>query len=125
MNSVGYFEIQAAEPQRAIRFYQSVFGWQFDRQDGLPVAYWRIRTKGLHGGLLQRPADTPPPECGTNAYVCSIQTEDFDATAATIEQAGGQVALPKFPVPGMGWQGYFLDTEGNTFGLFQADKDAK
>ncbi len=26
---------------------------------------------------------------------------------------------------GMAWQGYFLDTEGNTFGLHQLDKNAK
>jgi len=32
---------------------------------------------------------------------------------------GGKTALPKFAVPGVCWQGYFIDTEGNTFGLFQ------
>ena len=27
-------------------------------------------------------------------------------------------------LPGMAWQGYYLDTEGNTFGLHQTDPDA-
>jgi len=27
-------------------------------------------------------------------------------------------------VPGVCWQGYFLDTEGNTFGVFQPDSSA-
>jgi predicted enzyme related to lactoylglutathione lyase len=27
-------------------------------------------------------------------------------------------------VPGVCWQGYFLDTEGNTFGIFQPDQSA-
>ena len=30
-------------------------------------------------------------------------------------------ALPKMALEGMAWQGYFLDTEGNTFGLHQPD----
>lgn len=124
MNAVAYFEIQARDPEATIRFYQTVFGWRFAKQEGLPIAYWRIETEGIHGGLLERPADTPPAECGTNAYVCSMETEDFDTAATRIEEAGGQVALPKFAVPGLCWQGYFIDPEGNTFGLFQVDKNA-
>jgi predicted enzyme related to lactoylglutathione lyase len=37
---------------------------------------------------------------------------------------GGIVALPKFPVPGRCWQGYFVDPEGNTFGIFEVDENA-
>lgn len=38
---------------------------------------------------------------------------------------GGRVALPKFAVPGKCWQGYYLDKDGNTFGIFQFDESAK
>jgi predicted enzyme related to lactoylglutathione lyase len=38
---------------------------------------------------------------------------------------GGQVALPKFAVPGRCWQGYFIDLDGNTFGIFEVDENAK
>lgn len=120
-----YFEIQADNPRRAVDFYSKVFGWKFDEVKGLPIPYWRIETGGSRGGLLQRPAKTPPPECGTNAFVCSLEVEKFDATAKTIEQAGGIVALPKFAVPGTCWQGYFVDPEGNTFGIFEVDEKAK
>ena len=92
---------------------------------GLPIAYWRIETGGSRGGLLRRPAKTPPPQSGTNAFVCSIEVENFDATAKTIEQLGGIVALPKFAVPNTCWQGYFVDPEGNTFGIFEVDSNAK
>jgi predicted enzyme related to lactoylglutathione lyase len=44
--------------------------------------------------------------------------------ADLIAKQGGSVALPKFAVPSMGWQGYFLDTEGNTFGVFEPDASA-
>lgn len=125
MNSVAYFEIQATNPATLAAFYQGVFGWKFAKQEGLPVPYWRIETEGIHGGLLERPGATPPSECGTNAYVCSMEVLDFDATAAQIARLGGSVALPKFAVPGKCWQGYFVDPEGNTFGLFQVDESAQ
>jgi len=124
MSAFIYFEIQAENPARAIEFYQSVFGWTFTEVPGLPVPYWNIATSGGPGGLLQRPAKTPPAECGTNAFVCSFPTEDFDRTATEIPRLGGQTALPKFAVPGKCWQGYFLDTEGNTFGVYQPDPHA-
>jgi len=124
MNDPGYFEIQADNPQEAIGFYSAVFGWKFMKEPGFPIDYWRIETDGVRGGLLKRPAKAPPPQSGTNAYVCSMQVESFDRTAEIILRSGGQIALPKFAVPGRCWQGYFLDPQGNTFGLFQVDKDA-
>ena len=36
-----------------------------------------------------------------------------------------QVALPKMPIPGVGWLAYMKDTEGNVFGMMQADANAK
>jgi predicted enzyme related to lactoylglutathione lyase len=125
MNGHLYFEIQADDNQRAIGFYKGVFGWKFEQVLGLPVEYWRIETGGARGGLLKRPAQPPPPECGTNAFVVSIEVENFDETAEKIAGVDGKVALPKFAVPGVCWQGYFVDTEGNTFGLFQVDEAAK
>lgn len=125
MNAVAYFEIQSADPAEAARFYEAVFGWKFTRQEGLPIEYWRIETSGIRGGLLKRPAKVPPPECGTNAYVCSMEVRDFDQTASKILQNGGAVALAKFAVPGVCWQGYFIDRDNNTFGLFQPDSQAR
>jgi predicted enzyme related to lactoylglutathione lyase len=125
MNAPAYFEIQADNAERARHFYGALFGWKFTRVDGLPVEYWRIGTGGMRGGLLQRPAKTPPPECGTNAFVCSMEVADFDKTANQIETLGGVVALAKFAVPGTCWQGYFVDPEGNTFGIFEVDEQAR
>jgi uncharacterized protein len=125
MNSPAYFEIQADDPERAIGFYTAVFGWGFTKVTGLPIDYWLIQTEDMRGGLLQRPTIAPPQRSGTNAYVCSMQVTDYDGTAKAILKNGGQVALEKFAVPGTCWQGYFLDLEGNTFGLFQVDENAK
>ncbi len=125
MKGPSYFEIQADDLARAKGFYQEVFGWQFTKAEGLPVEYWRIETGGARGGLLKAPVQKPPMPSGTNAFTCSMETDNFDQTAETIGRLGGQVAMPKFAISGVCWQGYFLDTEGNVFGIFQPDTKAK
>src|SRR5689334_1580445 len=100
MNAPTYFEIQADDLQRASTFYGSLFAWKFAKAEGLPVEYWRIETEGPRGGLLKRPAKTPPLEHGTNAFVCSMEVADFDKAARRIAELGGKIALPKFAVPG-------------------------
>jgi predicted enzyme related to lactoylglutathione lyase len=125
MNTVGYFEIQSSEPARELQFYQAVFGWKFIREEFVPIEYYRIETNSINGGLLQRPAQVPPTQSGTNAFVCSVQVENFDATSELILEHGGQVALPKFAITGRCWQGYFIDADHNTFGIFEVDENAR
>lgn len=126
MNTICYFEIQSSNPERDMEFYQSLFGWKFTKQQFAPVEYYRIETgSAINGGVLKRPAPVPPSQMGTNAFTCSIQVENFDEVAQTIINKGGKVALPKFAIPGRCWQGYFIDLDNNTFGLFEADANAK
>jgi len=124
MNTLGYFEIQADDPEKLVDFYREVFGWKGERDTSIPIEYWRIFGAGPFGAILKRPAKRPGPEHGTNAYVCSMQVADFDKTAEKILSHDGIVALPKFAIPGKCWQGYFQDIEGNTFGIFQVDEKA-
>ncbi len=125
MNTISYFEIQASDVQASLAFYRDIFGWRFVREELVPIEYYRIEDAGINGGLLKRPAKTPPQEFGTNAFTCSVMVESFDETAKQIIEKGGTVAMPKFAVPGVCWQGYFLDVDNNTFGLFQPDPQAK
>ncbi len=122
---IAYFEIQSDDLDRAQRFFHAVFGWEATRQEGLLIEYLRVTTGGIRGGILPRPAPAPAERSGTNAFVCSVEVADFDAVAATILANGGRVALEKFAVPGTCWQGYFLDPDGNTFGIFQPDTGAR
>jgi uncharacterized protein len=130
MSRVVHFEIQAEDVERAKSFYASVFDWSFEdysQYTGSP--YWGVTTgpedePGINGGLLQRPAATPGSGQGTNAFVCTMGVEDYDGTERRILDAGGQVALPKMALPGMAWQGYYLDPEGNTFGIHQPGPNA-
>lgn len=125
MNTIGYFEIQSSNPQRELNFYAAIFGWKFIKEEHLPIEYYRIETNSLNGGLLKRPFQVPPQQYGTNAFTCSIQVENFDEIAQKIIELGGKIAMPKFAIPGRCWQGYFVDLDNNTFGLFQVDENAK
>lgn len=130
MSRVVHFEIQADDVERAKAFYAAVFDWTFEDWSAVAGStYWGIKTgpqdqPGIDGGLLARPAPAGGGGQGTNAFVCTIGVDDYDGTERRILDAGGMIALPKAALPGMAWQGYYLDTEANTFGIHQPDPNA-
>ena len=126
MPRVVHFEIHAADPDRAVNFYQTLFGWTFQKWEG-PMDYWLIITgpddqRGINGGLVRRQGEIDGQ--AVIAYVCTIDVENLDASVQTALDNGGQIALPKMPIPGMGWLAYCKDTEGNIFGVMQNDPNA-
>ena len=123
MPRVVHFEIHAEDPARAIKFYEGLFGWKFQLWDG-PLKYWVITTgpaeqRGIDGGLIHRHGTID----GTAviAYVCTVDVASVDESLRRALAGGGQLALPKMPVPGIGWLAYCKDTEGNIFGMMQSD----
>ena len=52
-----HFEIPAENPQRAMQFYETLFGWKFQKWEG-DSDYWLITTgdsqPGIDGGLMRR-----------------------------------------------------------------------
>jgi uncharacterized protein len=126
MPRVIHFEVHADNPDRAIKFYREVLGWEFSKWDG-PVPYWLIKTgpdgqPGINGGLVPRRG--PIDGQAVTAYVCTVDIPSVDAYVEKAKAQGGSVALPKMPIPGVGWLAYCKDTEGNIFGLMQADPKA-
>ena len=127
MSRVVHFEIHADKLERAAGFYRSLFGWEISKWDG-PVEYWLIKTgpdgqPGINGGLVPRRGVID----GTAviAYVCTVDVPSVDAAVQKITSLGGTIALPKMAIPGVGWLAYGKDTEGNIFGVMQADAGAK
>jgi predicted enzyme related to lactoylglutathione lyase len=129
MPRVIHFEIHAAEPARAVKFYTDLFGWNFQRWAG-PVDYWLIitgpeGTPGINGGLVPRRGLAPAEGQPVNAYVCTVDVLNLDESFAKALSLGGTVALPKMPIPGVGWLAYVKDTEGNILGLMHSDPTAQ
>ncbi|HVF50442.1 MAG TPA: VOC family protein [Pyrinomonadaceae bacterium] len=122
MPRVVHFEISADEPERALKFYKDVFGWESQRWDG-PMPYWFFNTgapeqPGINGGMCKRSDDFV--NC-----VNSIDVESVDEYVARIEEHGGAVVMPKTTLPKVGYLAYCKDTEGNFFGIMQADAAAQ
>ncbi|KAK6363175.1 hypothetical protein TWF730_000620 [Orbilia blumenaviensis] len=125
-----YIEIQADIPTRAVTFYTTLFPtWSFQKDPSLPIEYYRGTLSPASSSspptsainILKRPTNPPPPMHGTNAFVCSFPVDDeaaLDNIENKVVELGGQVAMQKFEIPGRGWHAYFVDTEGNTFGVF-------
>lgn len=121
-----HFEIHAEDMDRAQRFYETLFGWGFTAWgDG---SYRLIDTggegPGINGGLTRRHGPAPAGGEPLTSWVCTVDVGDLDASIARAEGAGGAIALPRMPVPGVGWLAYVKDTEGNILGMMQEDRAA-
>jgi hypothetical protein len=121
MPRVVHFEISADKPERAVKFYSQVFDWKIEKWG--PQAYWLAITgpKGEPGidGAIQPRTDFKAPVINT------IDVPNFEDFKAKIIKAGGKAVTEKTTIPGIGYFAYFLDTEGNPFGIMQSDPKAK
>src|SRR5688572_28512484 len=119
MARVTFFEVPADSPDRAMKFYKEVFGWQFDKWDG-PMEYWLVKTgkdgeRGIDGGLMKKSDNFP-------AMRNVIDVSSVDEYSAKISSNGGKLLMPKTEIPGIGFFALFQDTEGNVFGIMQESR---
>jgi predicted enzyme related to lactoylglutathione lyase len=127
MGRTVHFEIQASDPQQLIDFYSAMFDWSFSKWEG--GDYWLVGTgevgqPGINGGLLPRRGPRPEEGASVNAFVCTVDVEDLDKSLQKLTEQKGIVAVPKMPVPGVGWLAYAKDPDGNIFGMMQMDTAA-
>lgn len=122
MPRISYLDFSAEDPERAVNFYSKIFGWQINKWDG-PMEFWEIKTGepnelGIDGGLYKR------DRIGqwTTPFINVSSVEQY---IAKIEAGGGRIIQPKVAIPGIGYTILFKDTESNTIGLFEENKNAK
>jgi predicted enzyme related to lactoylglutathione lyase len=120
MSKMVHFEIPVEDPERAEAFYRDVLGWTVSRFGEEP--YWLVRAgeddePGANGALVHREELHQSP-------VLIAGVADIDDILSRVRSCGGEVAVGKQPVPGVGWSAYARDPEGNTIGFFQEDPQA-
>ena len=121
MGRVSHFEITADDPERAAAFYRKAFGWEINDWGG-PFKYLLATTGskeqvGIDGAIMDR-------HDSKQAVINTISVDKWEEGAKAVADAGGTVLQGKTPVPGQGYFAYCKDTEGNVFGIFEADATA-
>ncbi|MGA7369796.1 MAG: VOC family protein [Nitrososphaeraceae archaeon] len=130
MPTIVHFEIPSDNIERSRKFYNELFGWNIEKWPGsenMPngMEYWMVTTtdekgnKAVGGGMMNR---QNPQQQGITNY---IDVKSVEEHSSKVEQLGGKVVMKKTPVPGMGYFGVCLDTENNTFALWETDNTAK
>lgn len=121
MNRIVHFEIPASDPEMAVDFYKSVFGWEINSWGG-PMDYWLIKTgentPGIDGAIYKK-SDF------MNKTVNTVEVPDVHEYVKKVKAAGGNVLSDVQPIPGVGWFAYCSDIEGVPFGIMRSDENAK
>jgi uncharacterized protein len=121
MPRVIHFELLADDPQRALAFYQNVFGWKSHKWQG-SMDYWFLTTgkdeePGINGAIMSRTRK--------GSVYTTIDVPSIDKYLQKVKKAGGKVIMKKVAIPGVGFIAYCSDTEENTFGILQKDESIK
>jgi uncharacterized protein YndB with AHSA1/START domain/predicted enzyme related to lactoylglutathione lyase len=114
MSKVLHFEIPADDPERAIKFYKDVFGWEIEKWEH--GDYWLVTTgsddePGINGAIM--------PKKDGNKVRDTISVNSIDESAKKIKSQGGKMLTDKMQIQGMGYNSLFQDTEGNEFGMIE------
>ena len=128
-NKLNWFEIPAANLERAVKFYGDVFQQEmrvFTVDDTRTIALMPpgagVNENIEPGGTLLHTAGFEPSNKGTIVYF--DPGGSMEAVLTRVEAAGGQITFPKFRI-GNGYLATFMDSEGNTVGLLEWDKEVR
>ena len=130
MPTIVHFEIPSDNVGRTKTFYKELFGWNIENWPGHDssmegMEYLMITTtdekgnKSLTGGMMKI---QDPQQQGITNY---IDVTSVDEYSTKIGKLGGKVVVPKKPVAGMGYFAVCLDTENNSFAIWQTDSSAE
>ena len=126
MPTIVHFEVPADDVERSRKFYSDLFEWKFEKWPGMEsgMEYWTINTtdneggKAVGGGMMKR----QNPQQGITNF---IDVTSVDEYSAKVQSLGGKIVAPKQAVPTMGFFAVCLDTENNTFGIWETNPNAK
>jgi uncharacterized protein len=115
MNTLCHVEYFVTDLDRAQRFYEGIFGWEFREYMGGTMRVFGIGETHI-GGLMRR--DTVAPGESPSLW---FQVASLDESCARATAHGGRVVGERSEVPGVGWSIQVSDPDGNLVGLVQYD----
>lgn len=120
-NVVGWFEIPTHNMDRAIKFYETVFGYSLQKVDfnETYMAWFPFadQAPGAAGALVYEPECYTPCANGTLIYFSS-PSDNLQAELDRVEAAGGKVLSHKTLISDeIGFMAMCMDSEGNQIAL--------
>ena len=116
MGYVGYVEFNGPDPDATASFFGKVFGWEASPMFDGYLSVQHGDAPGIDTGISKHD--------GTAHTVATILVDDLDATIAAVEEHGGTITMPRFPIPGVGHAAYFTDPQGMSVGMWESDPSA-
>ena len=116
--AVTWNELTTPNPQQAMDFYRQVFGWSYEKMDG--VEYYTVSNKGRPNGGIMPPAEgmeAMPPN-----WAVYFSIENIDETVTRAAQLGGKVLTPVMDAGGIGRFAFIADPTGAVAGFIQNDQ---
>jgi len=120
-NVVGWFEVPVENMERAIRFYETVFGFKISRNQMGPLDMgwfpWIENGMGSGGSLVYHPEHYKPTADGVLVYF-TAHSGDLSNELSRVEGAGGMILQEKAMISEEhGYMAIIFDTEGNRIAL--------
>ena len=115
-SAINWFEIPVNDMDRAVNFYNDIFGISldvFEMTPGFPMAMLPAED-GTGGALIHGEGYVPSME-GSLVYLNG--GDDLTAVISRVEAANGTIIMPKMSIGENGFVALFADTEGNKVGL--------
>lgn len=118
-NAVAWFDIYVEDMDRAVTFYQTVFGVTLEAlsdpsgEMAMMSFPMDMGNYGAGGALCKSPHGKP----GMGGTIVYFSSEDTAIEEARVADAGGQVVQAKFSIGEFGWISMCIDSEGNMFGI--------
>ncbi|MGK5169499.1 VOC family protein [Geodermatophilus sp. CPCC 205761] len=106
----------ASDMDAAKDFYGRLFGWEYTGGEPEFGGYLNATKNGeaaVGMGPLMNPGDSP-------SWTTYFATDDAQASATRIREAGGTVVVEPMEVGPMGTMTIAIDPQGNSFGLWQS-----
>jgi predicted enzyme related to lactoylglutathione lyase len=116
-NVINWFEIPAANFERACEFYSKVLDGEIHKVDamGMKMGFFPHTVPESVGGAIVQGEGYEPS--GKGAVVYLNGGADLNVALGRVEPAGGKIMMPKTSIGENGFMAHFVDSEGNRVAL--------
>jgi uncharacterized protein len=108
-------DLSTPDPDRAGKFYSTLFGWKLEKGEKDPSGYLHIKSGDQFiGGIPPAHGNTPPH------WLIYFMVADVAAAAAKAAKLGAKILMPPKDMEGVGTWAIVADPEGAVFAIFKS-----